>query len=212
MAALSSSSRGAASGGTRQNSSTLDRPIVLRPRLEVSLSAFAFLFSEIVQYAQARSMSISDIEQQLYTQGTGIGHKLLELQCLREKQGKGEGKRQNRLIGILTFISSDVWKGLFGKAADSLEKSNEDEDEYMIHEAEPVTNQFVSVPQSMGNLNCAAFIAGIIAGILQSADFPCEVSALLTRPDDGGTRDRTVYLIKFSPEVMDREERLEKKG
>ena len=55
-------------------------------------------------------------------------------------------------------------------------------------------------------------IAGIIAGILQSADFPCEVSALLTRPDDGGTRDRTVYLIKFSPEVMDREERLEKKG
>ena len=55
-------------------------------------------------------------------------------------------------------------------------------------------------------------IAGIIAGILQSADFPCEVSALLTRPDDGGTRDRTVYLIKFSPGVMDREERLEKKG
>ena len=104
-------------------------------------------------------MSISDIEQQLYTQGTGIGHKLLELQCLREKQGKGEGKRQNRLIGILTFISSDVWKGLFGKAADSLEKSNEDEDEYMIHEAEPVTNQFVSVPQSMGNLNCAAFVS-----------------------------------------------------
>ena len=51
------------------------------------------------------------------------------------------------------------WKGLFGKAADSLEKSNEDEDEYMIHEAEPVTNQFVSVPQSMGNLNCAAFVS-----------------------------------------------------
>ena len=49
MAALSSSSRGAAAAGGRQNNSVLDRPIVLRPRLEVSLSAFAFLFSEIVQ-------------------------------------------------------------------------------------------------------------------------------------------------------------------
>ena len=30
---------------------------------------------------------------------------------------------------------------------------------YMIHESEPVTNQFISVPPAMGNLNCAAFVS-----------------------------------------------------
>lgn len=41
----------------------------------------------------------------------------------------------------------------------------------MIHENSPVTNSFVSVPADMGHLNCAAFIAGIIAGMLDSARF-----------------------------------------
>ena len=41
----------------------------------------------------------------------------------------------------------------------------------MIHEHSPITNSFVSVPADMGQLNCAAFIAGIIAGILDSAKF-----------------------------------------
>lgn len=41
----------------------------------------------------------------------------------------------------------------------------------MIHENSPVTNTFVSVPADMGHLNCAAFIAGIIAGALDSARF-----------------------------------------
>jgi len=41
----------------------------------------------------------------------------------------------------------------------------------MIHENAPVTNAFVSVPADMGQLNCAAFIAGIIAGALESTKF-----------------------------------------
>ena len=41
----------------------------------------------------------------------------------------------------------------------------------MIHEHSPVTNAFVSVPSDMGQLNCAAFIAGILAGILDSTRF-----------------------------------------
>ena len=41
----------------------------------------------------------------------------------------------------------------------------------MIHESAPVTNAFVSVPADMGQLNCAAFLAGIIAGVLDSARF-----------------------------------------
>lgn len=43
----------------------------------------------------------------------------------------------------------------------------------MIHENSPVTNTFVSVPSDMGHLNCAAFAAGIIAGMLDSARFVC---------------------------------------
>ena len=41
----------------------------------------------------------------------------------------------------------------------------------MIHENSPVTNAFVSVPSDMGQLNCAAYFAGIIAGVLDSARF-----------------------------------------
>lgn len=41
----------------------------------------------------------------------------------------------------------------------------------MIHENSPVTNAFVSVPADMGQLNCAAFIAGIVAGALESTKF-----------------------------------------
>ena len=41
----------------------------------------------------------------------------------------------------------------------------------MIHENNPVTNTFISLPADMGQLNCAAFLAGIIAGVLDSAKF-----------------------------------------
>jgi len=41
----------------------------------------------------------------------------------------------------------------------------------MIHEKEPITNTFVSVPVDMGQLNCSAYIAGLIAGILDGASF-----------------------------------------
>lgn len=41
----------------------------------------------------------------------------------------------------------------------------------MIHENNPVTNTFVSLPADMGQLNCAAYLAGIIAGVLDSAKF-----------------------------------------
>jgi hypothetical protein len=41
----------------------------------------------------------------------------------------------------------------------------------MIHENAPVTNTFVSISADLGQLNCAAFMAGIIAGVLDSARF-----------------------------------------
>jgi hypothetical protein len=41
----------------------------------------------------------------------------------------------------------------------------------MIHECAPITNAFASVPPQMGPLNCAAYLAGMIAGILDCSRF-----------------------------------------
>ena len=54
-----------------------------------------------------------------------MGAKILELYCYRERSSK----RETKLLGILSFVYSTVWKVLFGKQADSLEKSTEQEDE-----------------------------------------------------------------------------------
>lgn len=65
--------------------------------------------------------------------GYGVGYRILELSCYREKHSK----RELKLIGMLQFVSSVLWKQLFGKQADSLERSVEadDECEHCIEEA-----------------------------------------------------------------------------
>jgi hypothetical protein len=141
------------------------------------------------------------MQRRLENAGKGVGHRVLELQCFREKQGKHDGKRYNKREDLLTFISTNLWKSLFGKAADSLLLSDNSEEEYMIYESKPITNHFVSVPADMGNLNCAAYLAGIIAGVLESANFPAKVTALDSADgagDEGAASATTVYLIDFS--------------
>jgi len=46
------------------------------------------------------------------------------------------------------------------------------EDEYMLSDTDLFVNRFISVPKDLGNLNCAAFVAGILKGVLQGAGFP----------------------------------------
>ncbi|ETN68480.1 transport protein particle component, Bet3 [Necator americanus] len=65
------------------------------------------------------------------------------------------------------FIKSSVWKSLFGKEADKLERSNDDQCTYLLIEKEPVVNTFISVPKDKGMLNCAAFVAGIVQAMLE---------------------------------------------
>ena len=175
---------------------------LMKPRGEVSLSAFAFLFSEIIQYYQNRVDSVPGLELKLEEAGYSIGQKVGELVGVRERATK----RETRIINMLQYVSNVVWKHLFNKAADALERSTENDDEYMIHENFPITNTFISIPQDMGQLNCAAFLAGIIAGVLCSCKFDCKVTAHLV-PTEGGL-DRTVFLVKFDSEVMNREKRL----
>jgi trafficking protein particle complex subunit 5 len=131
--------------------------------------------------------------------GFGVGVRFLELMYHREKAGR----RETRLISMLQFIVSTCWKALFGKAADSLERSTENEDEYMIHELEPLTNKFISVPPDLGQLDCAAYIAGMIRGMLTSGGFPAQVSAHTV--EIAGQRGKTVFLVKFDETVIKRE-------
>lgn len=181
---------------------------IMKPLGEVSASSFAFLFSEMVQYYQNSCESVTDLEKKLEEAGYGIGQKISELVGCRERMTK----RETRLVNMLQLVSNVVWRHLFNKAADNLERSMENEDEYMIHEHSPITNAFISVPADMGQLNCAAFLAGIIAGVLDSARFNARVTAHIVTQQGTGGADKvttsTVFLVKFSPEVMSREKKL----
>ena len=172
---------------------------LLRPRGAVALSTFSFIFSEMVQYFQLRSNSVEDLERKLEEAGFGIGQRMSELVAVREKLTR----RETRIESMLFFVQNTIWKHLFNKEADNLEKSNDDDDEYMIYENSPITNIFVSVPDDMGSFNCAAFLAGIISGILVASNFDAKVTAH-TLSGEGGSADRTVFLVKFSQEVMGR--------
>lgn len=41
----------------------------------------------------------------------------------------------------------------------------------MIVDNNPLLNKFISVPKEMNQLNCCAYLAGIIEGFLDSAQF-----------------------------------------
>ncbi len=172
--------------------SLVDRPLPRSIR-EVSLSSFTFLFIEIVQYCQLKSESGAELESKLADLGAKIGGKYLELAAIRNPPAAG---RPKNLIQFLQFVHSIVWRQFFGRSADGLEKSTNSNEEFYLFDSAPVTNRFISMGNS--SFNCAAFIAGFLSGILESANFSAEVSAHLVK-------DRTVYIMKFEKEVMKRE-------
>lgn len=122
-----------------------------------------------------------------------------------------------------------MWTHLFGRQADRLEKSSNPEtpDEYMIIDNEPLVNAYISVPREMSQLNCAAYVAGMIEGVCDGAGFPARVTAhSVGAQASGGGADgaaggegaaaaggavqemwpgKTVFLVKFAKEVLERE-------
>jgi hypothetical protein len=56
----------------------------------VSLSAFAYIYSELVQYHQQRAASISELERRLESAGYGVGLKVLEMTAYRAKEVNDE--------------------------------------------------------------------------------------------------------------------------
>lgn len=49
----------------------------------------------------------------------------------REKKSHHE----TRILGILQFIHTHIWTTMFGRRADSIEKGNEADNEYMINDS-----------------------------------------------------------------------------
>jgi hypothetical protein len=174
----------------------LDR--TLKARREVSKSAFSFLFSEIVHYSiQRSSENAAEIERQLEELGYSIGPRFLELVVFREMSCRKETSMEN----ILRFIYNNVWLNLFGKKPDDLQVSNEEDGVYMIFEQEPsLCNMYVSFPRGSSEaFNSAAFVAGIIEGMLNAAEFPCRVTANFKGE---GVEKQTVFQIKFASESL----------
>ncbi|KAK1445269.1 transporter particle component [Colletotrichum cuscutae] len=183
------------------------RPLNRTRTAELSQSSFAYLFSEMVSYAQRNVKDISELEQRLNVQGHSIGLKLLDLLLFREPP-----RTQTRPLTIITllhFIKQSCWQHLFGRQADRLEKSADPAkpDEYMIIDNEPLVNAYISVPREMSQLNCAAYVAGIVEGICDGAGFPARVSAhnIAAKDEHEMWPGKTVFLVKFRPEVLERE-------
>lgn len=87
---------------------------------QVPLSSFSYLFSELVQYSQARAATVGDLERRLEDAGAGVGERLLEVLATRERAGR----REARLLDALKFVHTTLWRYMFGRQARDLEQSN----------------------------------------------------------------------------------------
>ena len=117
-------------------------------------------------------------------------------------------------MNILQFVSATVWKFLFGKSADSLERSIDHADEFMIVDYEPITSTYCSVPPDLGQLSADAYISGIVAGVLSGAGFHARVTAHNVALEDGEhapntcimpRKEKAVFLVKFDADVTKRD-------
>ncbi|CAD6237478.1 GSCOCG00002333001-RA-CDS, partial [Cotesia congregata] len=174
----------------RPRTSIIDKSLS-KGKGEVSLSCYALLFSELVQYCQNRVYTVPELQNNnLFGQicllknslvtanfnaidtevtevGADVGHRVTDLLIMRDKNGK----REIKLLNILLFVKSTLWKSLFGREADKLEHANDDERTYYIIEKESLVNKYVSVPKDKGSLNCASFVAGIVEAVLCDSGF-----------------------------------------
>ncbi len=126
----------------RPKTSILDKSLS-RGKQEVSLAAFALLFSEMVQYCQSRSNTVPELQQKLHDLGWQVGARILDLLFVRERASR----RETKLLNVLLMVKSTLWRALFGKEADKLERANDDDRTYYIIEREPLVNRFISVPK-----------------------------------------------------------------
>lgn len=165
-------------GQAKRVAAIYDRPVTKSRGAEVSLGAWAFLFGEIVHYTQQRVSGISEFEQRLSILGYRVGARLVELVPLRDYlyplssiRSPPPPSRTLRLLPVLTYIHSTLYRYLFGRPADSLERSTDHDDEYMIGDDDMIITRAVQVPKDMSDLSCGALVAGIVEAVLDGAGF-----------------------------------------
>ena len=73
----------------------------------MSLTAFALLFSEMVQYCQTRSNTVPELQQKLHDLGFQVGARVLDLVFVRDRASR----RETKLLNVLLMIKSTLWKG-----------------------------------------------------------------------------------------------------
>ena len=173
----------------------------------VSHSAFSLLMRETITYSLTKISNISQLEEQLHELGARIGHRVLDLYTHRSNVANqvSTTKRETKVVPMLQFVCNFVWKQLFGKQADLLKGASDSE--YQLHDRCNMFHKFVS-PQS--SVNCGAFAAGIIEGILDLAGFPCKVTAHHDQGSSGGVGalpgdQGLILLVKFEEHVILRE-------
>ncbi|KKY23506.1 putative wd repeat protein [Diplodia seriata] len=210
-----------------------DRNLGRSKNAELSRAAFAYLFVEMITYAQRKVTGVADLEKRLNSQGYPLGLKLLDLLSARSPVAGAltanlNPTRPTRVLALLQFITTTLWKHLFNRPADALERSAQAATDYMITDNAPLVVEYVSTPREMSSLNVAAFVAGVVEGVCDGAGFPTKgVTAhwvddgagnagQAAGPPDGevgGTREmwpsKTIFLIKFDERVIEREEILE---
>uniref|UniRef100_T1JN97 Trafficking protein particle complex subunit 5 n=1 Tax=Strigamia maritima TaxID=126957 RepID=T1JN97_STRMM len=182
----------------RQKFTILDKALS-KGKTEINISTFGFLFSEMVQYCQNRVYTVPEFQTKLSEMGYNVGVRIVDILFVREKNYK----REIKLLNMLLFVKSNLWKTLFGKEADRLEHANDDERTYYIIEKDPLVNRFISVPRDKGSLNCAAFMAGIVEAVLNGCNFPCKVTAHWHKG--------TAFMIKFEDSVITRDKSVDGK-
>ncbi|KAF7194450.1 Transport protein particle subunit trs31 [Pseudocercospora fuligena] len=188
-----------------------DRNLNRTKTTEISLASFAYLFNSLITYHHGKSGSVSEIESRLNRAGYPIGVKMLDL--LLYRQPARTAARPTRMLDLLQFIHGSLWRALFNRSADALEQSNTKKNEYMIVDNEPLVNTFISIPKEMSQLNCAAFVAGIIEGMCDAAGFSTEgVTAHWAGEGDEMWPGKTIFLLRFKESVVEREEAIKAGG
>lgn len=186
--------------------SIYDRSLSRAPS-STSLPAFAHLFNTLITYHHAKSGSVSEIEGRLNRAGYPLGIKLLDLLLYRQASSTGKpAVRPTRLLDLLQFVHGVLWRGLFGRSADALEQSTSKKNEYMIVDNEPVVNTYISIPKEMSQLNCAAFVAGIIEGLSDAAGFGTDGVSAHWAEGDELWPGKTIFLLRFQEKVVERDE------
>ncbi|UKK01922.2 hypothetical protein MACK_001275 [Theileria orientalis] len=143
-----------------------------KQKTKVSLSAYSFLFSELVQYSLTTSTKDVPFTQRLHLMGFEVGCRILDALTIKDKITT----RFTTIVPLLSFISTSVWKYLFNHQA-VLMRGKDSYKEYMLNDKEFQITKYISMPKELQYSTCSSFIAGIVDGILSSAKFKTNVSA-----------------------------------